>query len=531
MSRGPLVLLGLAVLLVVSISGGIAVAQEEPQYVRGEPSLEVYAPDPTLQPGSSNQVTLQVANDGTVRRGAVTQREIVTTARAVELEVENGPVEVETRQQTLGAVTDSEVREVPIVVTVPEDVDPGEYTLDVTMRYSHTYQFSPASNVVQERTRTVRESVDVVVTDSPRFALETAESDVQVGDSGTAVVDVENVGSQPARDVVVALESTSPDVTFGGSARTTARIDHLDSGASATVDVRTDVRDGVDVRTAAVDGSVRYTDPDGVEGLQEGLSVGISPATEQSFSLSVDHSSLRVGEPGTIEGTVHNDGPAAVDGLVLALGEAHLEPRSETYAVGSLEAGESNSFEFRGTVPPDADPVDQRLDVTMRYQSAASSDRSTTEPIQVAVADRRDAVAIDAVDPAFAAGEDGTLTLEVTNQRDVEIRDVRLSLVAAEPLESEFTTTLLPSLEPGETGTVAFDLEVDDDAPESSYPADLEITYLDPDDRTATPRTQTIAVTVTDAEGTVPVTEVLVGLLVVLVLGGGGWWFYGGSFG
>ena len=537
MRRRPAVLLvGLCVML--AVAAGVAVAQEG-QYIRGEPNLDVYVPDPTLTVGTSDELRLQIANDGDVRAGAVTQRGTVTTARAVTVDVDDGnvPFDVTTQRQSVGSVPDGEAVDAPVSVTVPDDAEPGEYSLPVRVRYSHTFQYAPNSNVVQERTRTVRKSIDVTVEERPRFALTTVESDVQVGDSGTLVTNVTNVGSEPARDLRVRLESESGDVTFGDASANTARVDRLDPGENATVSFRTSVREDVDLREVALEGSVRFADSDGIEHTQEGIATGFAPTDEQSFSVSVERSTLRVGELGVVEGTVRNDGPADVDDVVLALGDARLDPRSETYAVGSLDAGESASFRFRGTVPADADAVPQRIDVTTRYRAVAgidrgtidrtAIDRTTVDPIRVDVAERRDAVEVTAADPAFAAGESGTLELDVRNRRDVDIRDVRLTLAVDDPLESEFRTTIVPELAPDETDSVAFDLEVDGDAPASRYPATVAVEYTDPDDETATARSATVAVEVIETDDDVlPAVEILIFGLVALLVGAVFVWLY-----
>ncbi|WP_418282212.1 hypothetical protein [Halorubrum sp. DTA98] len=525
------VLAVVAVLVVALTAAGLAAAQEG-EYVSGEPDIDVYVPEPEVEPGTDAQLTLQIANDGSVRSGAVTQRDTVTTARAVSVEVTDaGPFDVSTRRQSIGSVPDGGVRDVPLGITVPDDVAPGEHSIDVRVRYSYTSMYAPGSSVVQERTRTVRTSVDVVVADGARFDVRTVESDVQVGDSGTLLAEVTNVGNEPARETTLELESTTSDVTLGDGPRNTARIDRLDPGENATVAFDASIRPSASVRNVTLAGTVRFTDRDGVATERDGLSVGLRPADEQAFSLTVNESTLRVGERGTIRGTVTNEGPAPVEDVVLSVGDARIELASPTYAVGDLAPDENASFRFRGVVPSEADPVPQRLDVTASYRTAADTDRSTTLPARVAVAERRDAVDVAPVGAAFAAGESGTLTLDVTNRRDDPITEVRVRIVVEEPLESEFRTTVVDGLAPGETDRVAFDLDVDDDAPESRFPAVVEIEYIDPDGDPATMRPSTVGVSVTDAaDGDLPLTEVVVTVAVLLFVVAGGWWFYGRRF-
>ena len=490
--------------LLVALAAGVGFAQEtDDSSVRGEPRISVHAPDSTLTPGTTDQLSLQIANDGRISWGATTRPELVTTARNVRVEANDDrvPFTVETGQQAIGAVGTDRPGEAPITVRVSEDVEPGEYELPVRVRYSHTSTYAPRSRVVQERTRSVTRTVVVTIDDRPRFELNGVETDVQVGDSGTVTAEVRNVGAQEARAIDVAVESTSPNVVVGGGGGDVARIDRLGANETARVVYDAEIRSDATARNYSLEGSVRFTDRDGVRGAAEGLSFGFHPTEEQAFDIDLETSTLRVGETGTIEGTIRNAGPSAVEDVELALEEGQFEPRSRSYSIGDLDVDETADFRFRAIVPESTDPTPQRIDVTTRYRTLADSDRSTGDSIRVPVEERRDAVAVEAIDPQFAAGQEGTLRLDVTNQRDVEIRDVRIRLAVEEPLESEFRTTVISSLPAGEADEVAFDLEVDSDAPVSRYPATVEIEYVDPDDEPVVDRPKTVAISVTEADG------------------------------
>lgn len=520
---------GVVVLLVLAGATGLGATQDGLRYVRGEPDLDVYVPDPTLAPDGTSELTVQIANDGEVHSGAASQRETVTTARSVTVEAEDGdvPFTIETKKQSIGSVAGGEVTDVPITVTVPKDVEPGEYSLDVLIRYSYTYQFFPNGGVTRERSRRATESIDVRIDETPQFEMTTTESDVQVGGSGTVVTEVVNVGTEPARDLTVELESSSPDVSLGKTSRNTARIPRLRPGESTTLTYETSVRPDASLRSITLRGTVTFTDSDGKRATRDGVSVGLRPEPEQRLSLSVDRSTLRLGETGVIRGSIRNDGPASIEDTVLIVGETLFQPRSPSYSVGDLPANESAAFRFRGTVPSEADAVPQRVTVAVRYRTAADTRRVENESLHVPVADRRDAVAVTAPDSEFTAGEETVLEVEVTNQRDIEIRDVYLNLTVTDPLTSEFRSTVLPSLQPGETGRVAFDLEIDSDAPVSQFPATVDVAYLDADADRNTARPSTVAVTVirTDRDGP-PTKTVIFGILLIIVLVGA-WLFYG----
>lgn len=518
----------LASILLIGATAGIVVALDESPFVEGEPVLDIYAPAQTLTPGETTDLTVQIANRGELESGTIAQRETVTTARSVTVEFEDGniPFTVETRRQSLGLIADGSVKEIPVTFTVPDDVKPGKYSINVVIEYTHTFRFKPDSNFIQERSRTARESVYVRIDDGPKFELQTVESNVQLGGSGTIMTEVTNVGNEMARDLVVKLTSTSGDVTLGETEKNTARIDQLAPGEKTTLTYEANVRSDASLRNFPLTGSVRFTDSDGIQGSQDGLSVGLQPHSEQEFSLSATESTLRVGEPGTIKGTIQNDGPTNVSDTVLVLGETQFEPRSATYSVGDLSAGESKPFQFRGTVPSEADGVPQQIEVRAQYRTPADNERVFEDSMRVSVKDRRDVVTVAAIDPDFTAGEEGVLYLEITNQRGIEIRDVQLSLVVEEPLQSEFRTTVIPLLQPEETSQIAFDLEINSDAPVSQFPATVQVTYLDQDAERNTARASTIAISVTESDrGESPTEFVIFGILLAIVLVGA-WLFY-----
>ncbi|PHQ37972.1 hypothetical protein DJ69_14380 [Halorubrum persicum] len=527
MARRSLALFAAAILLVGAFAG-LAGAQEEPPFVRGEPELDVYLPESTVSPGKATDLAVQIANDGDVDAGSDLRRDTVTTARSVVVDVrtDGSPLVVETGRFAVGSIGDGAVREVPVSVRVPADAEPGTYTLDVRLEYSYTHLSAPRSGVVQDRSRTRTESVSVTVDDGPRFAMRTVDADVQVGDSGTIAANVTNVGGELARDLSVELAANGPDLTLGETERNTARVDRLAPGENATVRFPASVSADAAAESFDLTGTVRYTDDEGIRGAQDGLPVGVRPLAEQSFSIAVDDSALRVGENGSVSGTIRNDGPVDARAVVVAVGDGPFVPRSQRYAVGDLAAGESAAFRFRGAVPASADSVPQQVSFATSYRSAADTERTTREAVRVPVAERRDAVAVSPVDPQFVAGEDGVLRLTVTNRRDVELRDVELRLAVDAPLDSEFRTTVIPSLAPGETGEAAFDLAVDGDAPESRYPATVDIAYTDPDGVRVTGDTATVAASVVASSGGEVPIEAVVLVVLLLLVAAGAWWFY-----
>ena len=631
-SRRTWVAVVCALLMILSVIGagaGVVGGEEDRLFIRGEPDLDVFLPDQKFTPGTADELVVQIANDGEVTWGATTQPEIVTSARNVRVAVDDdAPFSVETGEQAIGTVGTDVPGEAAFAIRVADDAEPGEYEVDVDLEYSHTRMYSARAGVLQERTRTVTRTVDVIIDDRPRFDIRGIDTELQVGDRGTVTAEVHNVGAQPATDIDVAVESTSPHVRLGeGAAVDSARIDRLEPDETATVTYDADMLSDATARNYSLVAQVQFTDENGIRDADRNRTFAFFPTPEQEFDLELDESTLRVGEIGTVTGTVRNVGPQPVEtvaleladgpfeairhthaigaldvgeaadfrlrvavpadaepvphridinttyrsaqdydrvvrepliapvgeqdfaidivdsslrvgergsirgtientgpvdatAVTLVLGESRFEPRSESYSIGDLSVNETASFEFRGTIPESTDPVPRRIDVTTEYRTPADVVRATNDSVHVPVAERRDAVAVEAVDARFTAGEDRTLELEATNQRDVELRDIRFNLSVADPLESDFRTTMLESLEPGESGTIGFDLEVDRDAPLTQYPAVVGIEYTDPDDDRIVDRPATVAVTVVETPWEFFVAIEIIVFIVLLVLVG-----------
>ncbi|MDB2283619.1 exo-alpha-sialidase, partial [Halorubrum ezzemoulense] len=165
--------------------------------IGGSPDLNVFAPNPNLVPGQTNQISLQIANDGEFRFGNAANSDLVTTARNVQAEVEaSGPLSVESGETSIGSVTTSAPGELPVSLNVPQGVEPGTYSLDLDLTYNYI-------SSGESRTVTVFRDVEVRVRDDARFQVVDIDSDAQIGDSGTVEATIENVGAETAHNADV----------------------------------------------------------------------------------------------------------------------------------------------------------------------------------------------------------------------------------------------------------------------------------------------------------------------------------------
>ena len=509
-----------------TIDAGAGQAQSD-AVVRGRPDLSVMLPDSTVTPGRTNELTLQVANDGTLNFGSAENRQIVTTARNVRVEADAGgtPMTVETDQMGIGSVTEDQPREFSVAVDVPDDIEPGTYDLDVELRYSYrSFQGgAPIGSSANERTRVITEEVEIEVKDRARFAVVGVDADAQIGDSGTLTVDVENTGSEPAYKADVGLTSTASGLTFGGADSSTARLGELAPGETSTVTYDVTVAPDSPVREYAINADVRFEDPEGISRTDEDLSFGVFPQAEQEFTIDDVSSDLRVGEDGDLVGTVTNDGPATARNVVVRYADdsPNVIPIEDSVAVGTLEAGESVEFRLPLEISGEAEAIGRVAGLTVRYRNDDDELRRYDDVEAVyTVGAERDDFLVEVDDREVETGSTQTINVTVTNNLDETVSDVEARLFADSPLDSENDEGFTESLEPGESTTMTFTLSADGGATAKTYPVSFDFRYDDADGNSQLSDTSRVAITLVESEGGFPLFSVF-GLLVTVAVAGG----------
>ncbi|RQG89267.1 hypothetical protein EA462_10825 [Natrarchaeobius halalkaliphilus] len=478
MNRDGRLVIAAVVLVAIAAIAAVGIVSATQGVERGEPNIDVYLSDNEVQTGTTETIEIDVGNDATVASGSGEQ---VTTARGVSVEIQDaGPFEAKSAERAIGPIQDGQVATAPMEIDVPRDIEPGEHTVTVRVRYAYTNRVSGGD--VQRLTKSERHSVTVVVPDEPRFEIDDVETDVEPGGSGEATIGVRNVGTETATDLRTAISGGTGISVDGSTAEAPAEelLGELDPGRSTEFTVDVAIEESVSAGEKPLQLEFTYRDESGIERQGETETASLVPASEQSFSISDLEDTLSVGYDGEVTGELTNDGPRAVDDAVLI-----VEPMSDSlyvedtrYAVPELEAGESTTFRYPTDVSGQADPGPRQLRFTVEY---TSGDRSTLTdgPIseRVVVDDERDEFSLETVSATVGQGETSDLVLEVTNERPETLSSVDARLYTDSPLDTTNDEAFVPELEPGESAEIRFDVSAAGDASAELHPVELDFQY------------------------------------------------------
>lgn len=486
-----------AALLVLSAAPGAVAALDQ---VIGHPSLSGTATNNQLTPGSEGTVDLYVQNSGHIgSAGPERYEKRVQTARATTLDVsaDGTPLRVHGSTRAAGSVALGTSGPYGIDITVPDGTAPGTYHLTVSAHYDYTsiVSYGDGSPEYDDVEHTETFEVPVVVRDRATFSVVNATSDVSVSQRGTYTVSVKNTGSEVARNTSVAATSASADVSFGGAGGSAVSVDRWAPNETKSLTYSAAVADTTGVRNYAVSLDVTFDDAAGITRQAPRLTADLRPQPEQTFAISDVDASLQIGRgDGNLTGTVTNTGPETVHdaALTLAGNSSGVSFDQREYGLPDLEPGESAHVSFTGgTVPNTANLSSLPVAFAVQYDNAYDDQyRSDVHEVTIAVNPHRNKFNITAAD-AIPAGTRGDtpkdsdwsrLTLRVTNDGDETVHDVRPSLVFdsqyyQRPIESNYRTSVIGTLEPGETENVTYAVSASATAGGTTYPLDVAVSY------------------------------------------------------
>ncbi len=465
------------------------------------PDATVFAPAASGAPGEPVETELQILNNGTAPMESA----------SVSLDAGGAPLDVRTGATAIGAVEPTAVSPATFQVDVDQDADPGTYVLEATIEY-----------VDDGDTETITRDVEFTVDESARFEVTGATTDAAVGESGTMTVDVTNVGSETANAARITATSTSGQFLIEGDAEATRGAGDLAPGESTALEYDVEVAPEGTAQPYDVRIGTEYEDDAGAT--QEGnpLSVGVAPSGAQSFSVDDVESTLRVGDEGTVTGTLTNQGPNPVEDVVVTAtsetGTLGLEEAE--YAVAALDPGESVDVEFDVSVGGSEHAGTRFAEFGVEYRNQGG-DRYLYDEASaiVEVAPDDEEFSAEPVNNTVEAGGSTTFEVNVTNEREYTVSDVNARIFADSPLSESDDEAFVSEIAPGETETLRFTISAEGGAMAKEYPASIDFQYANDRGETQLSDTYQLPVSVTEPTDDDGFPFLIVGAVLVALLG------------
>lgn len=545
-----------AVALLAACLIGTATLVAANDTARGDPDIEAYAPETAFVPGEEATLSVTLNNRGDLRdRGFDNLESEVLTAHETTVRILTGddaeaagfdevPFDVRTDEQPIGDVPQGTAGPVDFSVVPNENAEPGVYDVPIELEYRNVRRAEQddGATIRRDRTETKVVAVSVLITDRAQFAVVDVDGTVQAGVSGTVDVTLRNVAEGSARDVSVTASPVDPDLTFASDAATTDTfVGEWEPGENHTFTYRLAADSEATERPSTFELDVDYRDDEFADAGARTVRTGVTPMAEQSLGYEGLTSTLRVGEDGTFETRVTNDGPRNVtDAVVIFDNEApavegvvdeplptdpNVVPRDTQVTVGSLDVGESETVSFEAGIRDDAAPGNRTLNLATRYRTA-EGDLAVSDPgdVVVDVTESEDVFAVEPADPATdpanaTAGDTVRYDLRVTNTGSERVTAVQAKLFVDDPLDADDDEAFVTGLDPGETTVVSFTVDVDDGAAPKTYAAAVDFRYDDADGDEQLSDTYRVPFGVVDddANGLVPL---LAAASLLLLIGG-----------
>jgi hypothetical protein len=475
--------------------------------VEDDASFDVVDVDSEVRAGATETVSLTIENGGSA---AATDATLALESPNADLTV--GDATSATR--SVGTLEPGQRTTVDYEMTAAPSARSGDYALTLTAQYE-------ADGVSRSSDPT---TVSVAPDPQQEFGVVNATSAVAVGDTGSVTVQLRNDGPLAVDDAEVRLESTSGQLSFGGSASASRFVGSWAPNETRTVTYDLTATGEAEPREYTLSATVTYRDDEGDVATAPSRSLGVAPAPEQTFEVSNTSATLAVGQDGQLRGTVTNTGERPADSAVVVFtSESGTVTAIETESpVGNLGPGESANFAIPLEISSSAEPGPKQFSVAVQYRNADDEQRrSDGFDVRADVGPDTDTFGLDVTGASVPAGESTQLEVEVTNNGDETYTDISAKLFAEDPLSAGDDEAFIARLEPGDSETVVFNVGAGGGALAKTYPLSMDFQYDDEDGDTLTSDTYRLPLQVTENsdDGGLPTLPLVVGLVVLVAVG------------
>lgn len=468
------------------------------------PIFDVETAAVDLHPRETGTVTLGVTNTGSKAANAST-----ATVRAP-----GSALTIGSTTAYLGALAPGDTTTVAIPVTATRSATGGPHDLTLTPQYvdaDGVQQTAPAR------------TVGVALAAAPRFEVVDRHGAVSPGESETVDWTLTNRGESTVRDVVIRLEPTGSAVVLDGGAAT-RHVERWAPGEERTVSLSVQATERARNGSHPIRASVTYTHAAGLQVESGPYDLGVPVTAVESVALSaltLSHAGPRV----LVSGEVTYHGTEPVENAVFA-----FSSRTEGVAVGEgqtalgrLESGETAAVS--GILLTDGDQVPVTLAGQLQYDR--DGDRRLSEPrtVRVPAAPRASLVSVEPVNATLGIDQSNVLRVEIENVGPTALTDVRARLAVTPPYGSQSSTAFVPSLAPGESTVLQFEVTTPEDGVATSGAFSLNVSGETPGDRTVVDGPHVVPFTVGEEGATGTALPIAALAVVVIILLAGGWWW------
>lgn len=466
--------IALAVVAVLLLSSAVA-----PGVVAGDdPRFEAHTGSAVVTPGQPAEISVTLQNDAADPEDTVDPaHDVTTTMRAGDT-----PFTVTSGTRVLGTVRDGRPVTTTFAITVPQNVDPGTYHVPIDVTYEYDGD--------DRATETVHATV--TVPDRAAFAVVGTESEVPVGGDGPVSVTIENVGTEAASDATVEVAARTSAIRFDGSPTAARYVGSWAPGETRTVTLSATAAPTAEAGTYPLTGTVAFDDADGNRRHSAPLPVA-ARTTAHPFDVDLVESTLQVAGDGVATVAVTNAGSEAVDGVALDIVATgpHLQPSQITYPLGHLDAGATAEARVPIAVATAAESGPRELTTRVTYADSEGEEiTGETRSVVVPVSPRQ-SFDVAVLENTLRVDREGELRVEVRNTGDRPVHDATLRLSDTGPaIHPEQHEYAIGSLDPDQTATATYSIDVADGATPTPRFVSLALTYddADGDRRTAKPQ-------------------------------------------
>ena len=465
------------------------------------PHFKVVSADSNVPVGKTGNLSITIENTGADVRNA-----------SVSVESGNDSLlfgGANNTSQFVGSWAAGERRTVNVNLSVLNETPVRAYPLDLFVSYAAANGSQAGASRSRPQSRAGPYTFSVTPTNRTRldrFELQSVTSTVQAGDTGTVTLTLENTG-RDATDVIVTLQSANGQLSLGQSPNASRFVSTWSSNEYRSFQYHVTASNDTVAGNYPFVVRISYLD-NGTRRQTAPRTIGVVPASEQSFSLGPLNSSLRVGTDGTVRGTVTNEGPQTARHAVLDLstggqqGSQNVFPKDTEYALGTLAPGESAHFKYRIEVNDNAEPGSRQLSFAVRYQNQNGDPRrSKSLDGRVDVHPRRDEFVVESRNSTVESGSSATVTLVVRNNVGYTLRNVDAQAFANSPLSLSSDEAFVTRLEPNGSTRISFEVAADGSAVAGTYPLSVDFQYDTPNGTTKLSDTYNVPVRVTKPRG------------------------------